>query len=51
MSWVVGDTLSVIVTKVTLGKDGKTYLTVHHPSMANLPSFIVKEVMPISKQP
>ena len=35
----VGSKLEVMVTKVTLGKNGRVYVTLKHPSAYNQPTF------------
>ena len=41
----VGTVIGVKVTKVTLGKDGKVYVAVSHPSASNTPTLIwIQEV-------
>ena len=38
----VGSRFVVDITKVGMGKDGNTYVTVAHPLMRNKPTFILK---------
>lgn len=35
--------ITVKIRKITLGKDGKTYLTIEHPLASNCPSLILKK--------
>ena len=37
-----GELILVVVTKVTLGKDGKMYVTINHEDASNSPTLIWK---------
>jgi len=39
----VGDTLEVVITKITLGKNGKVYVTVRHDGFMNRPSLFTND--------
>lgn len=39
----VGSLIEVIVTKVTLGKDNKLYITISSPHTSNQPTFIWRQ--------
>jgi hypothetical protein len=39
----VGDKISLMVTKITLGKDGQTWITVTHPKSPDHPTFRLVE--------
>lgn len=39
---VIGSLLTVRVTKITMGKDGKLYVTINHQQAMNQPTFIWK---------
>ena len=43
----VGDNILVTVTKITLGKDNKMYLTISHPLCSNNPTLIWKKVQQV----
>ena len=39
---IVGELILVVVKKITLGKDGKTYITIEHEDASNKPTLIWK---------
>lgn len=39
----VGEKITVKVIKISIGKDGKTYVTIVHEDATNRPTFVWKE--------